>query len=65
MKFFVVYWVLFALIFVFALLGAFIPTLSLFTFFAIVFLLILEFVKSKLINNVLDPFIIYPFDPVS
>lgn len=65
MKFFVIYWVLFGLIFLFAVLGLFIPVLSLFTVFAIIFLLILELIKFKLLNKVLDPFILYPFDPVS
>lgn len=65
MKFFVVYWVLFGLIFLFAILGLFIPSLTFFTIFALIFLLILETVKSKLLNNVLDPFILYPFDPAS
>ena len=63
MKFFVIYWVLFGLIFVLALLGLFIPSLSFFIIFALIFLLILEAVKSKLLNKVLDVFILYPFDP--
>lgn len=65
MKFFVIYWVLFGLIFLFALLGLFIPSLTFFTIFALIFLLILEFVKSQFLNKVLDVFILYPFDPAS